>query len=431
MKNKFIIPVILSKSIPNFLLFQLAILAFFFFISSCKTYEEAGGIRWDRSFGSPGIFTQTFMVHHTNDTSLLVVKFIHEADVQEHLKSRKFLIINCYTGSGRGLKMADSLVKPFHLSIGANKDTTLLLPFYYLRNQHGNMLVRIISSDSTINSLHYIEIDKESMHNLSFFRVYSTDNKLLDPLFLRIIDTVHVSFFDKDVMDAKVYYFKPNNNPAAPTFSQYTSDGLPVHPDSVFNYSFNSKICFKQEGLYHFSITDDSVGLNILVSNPEFPYLQSLEEIISPLRYITTNDEFRHLLYSKTQKASLDSFWIARYTDTKVAKRMIRSYFNRVQFANKYFTNYRPGWMTDQGLVYILYGNPVRSYKFADNEIWVYNRRAQQSIEFTFMRKESIYGTYYELKRIPVYNNTMHEPNSYRDSWNEQSYKWRHGTILN
>ena len=89
------------------------------------------------------------------------------------------------------------------------------------------------------------------------------------------------------------------------------------------------------------------------------------------------------------------------------------------------------GWMTDQGLIYIFYGRPDRSYKFKDGEIWVYTRQVSQVLEFAFVRKVSRFGNYLELKRPHDMDTDQWSDPTLKNAWNEQSARWRRGTILN
>jgi len=40
--------------------------------------------------------------------------------------------------------------------------------------------------------------------------------------------------------------------------------------------------------------------------------------------------------------------------------------------ANYFFTSYKPGWMTDRGMIYIVLGPPVILHKGDDFEEWIY-----------------------------------------------------------
>jgi len=44
-------------------------------------------------------------------------------------------------------------------------------------------------------------------------------------------------------------------------------------------------------------------------------------------------------------------------------------------YANSFFTSYKPGWQTDRGMIYIIYGPPDYLYKSAKEERWIYSPR--------------------------------------------------------
>lgn len=86
------------------------------------------------------------------------------------------------------------------------------------------------------------------------------------------------------------------------------------------------------------------------------------EEFLSKARYILTKEEtkaFRKLAVSEKQKF-IEDFWKRRdpYPDT-VENEFKAEYFNRIASADEFFHGEgRPGWLTERGRVYILYGPP-------------------------------------------------------------------------
>ncbi len=55
------------------------------------------------------------------------------------------------------------------------------------------------------------------------------------------------------------------------------------------------------------------------------------------------------------------------------SRELIKLFYNRVFFANVYFTSYIEGWRTDRGMIYIIYGLPDYIYKSGEEERWIYH----------------------------------------------------------
>lgn len=84
-----------------------------------------------------------------------------------------------------------------------------------------------------------------------------------------------------------------------------------------------------------------------------------------PIHYIATPEEgdaFRSLKTDEARAAFVEAFWARRDPKPATLVNEYRQLFwNRVHDANdRFWDGARPGWMTDRGKVYILYGQPSR-----------------------------------------------------------------------
>ena len=57
-------------------------------------------------------------------------------------------------------------------------------------------------------------------------------------------------------------------------------------------------------------------------------------------------------------KREIDRFWLENIGNPNIAREVIQKYYDRVEQANKLFSNFKEGWKTDQGKLYILFGHP-------------------------------------------------------------------------
>ncbi len=110
--------------------------------------------------------------------------------------------------------------------------------------------------------------------------------------------------------------------------------------------------------------------------------LNDLDLAIEQLRYIAKDDELSAMKEAKTyeekQKLFLD-FWKKRDPNPNTPRNeKMEEYYQRVEYANKHFGHYQPGWRTDMGMIYLIFGPPsnVERHPFEIDskpyEVWTY-----------------------------------------------------------
>jgi len=135
-----------------------------------------------------------------------------------------------------------------------------------------------------------------------------------------------------------------------------------------------------------------SVILLILISSLVSCHYYRLEkkldpedaEFLSKVRYIITKQE-EHLfldLPKEERKKFVEDFWKRRDPDPTTEENEFKmEYFNRIERANELFVSEgRPGWLTDRGRIYILFGPPTERMTYPMGygpsgpcqEIWYY-----------------------------------------------------------
>ncbi len=122
-------------------------------------------------------------------------------------------------------------------------------------------------------------------------------------------------------------------------------------------------------------------------------------ESFDVLRYIADESEIQPLRMASPQDRKLlwDKFWADRdpIPETEINE-FKEQFFDRVRIANEMFGGVRPGWQTDQGRIFIIYGDPDEVTR--DNYsswgrpmvIWYYNRL---QLQFVFVDKRG-FGEY-------------------------------------
>jgi GWxTD domain-containing protein len=111
----------------------------------------------------------------------------------------------------------------------------------------------------------------------------------------------------------------------------------------------------------NYNVSSDSYFDNL---SPDFPVpLKDIGELIEQLQYIAKDDEMTYMRKGKTdtekQKRFLE-FWKKKDPSPNTKRNeVMQEYYKRLQNANKLFTNaYTPGWKTDMGMVFIIFGPP-------------------------------------------------------------------------
>lgn len=187
-------------------------------------------------------------------------------------------------------------------------------------------------------------------------------------------------------------------------------------------FPVNTPKTFDREG-YYFIQSDTSSGAGLLVKTvPEsFPNVPSWDEMIEMVTYISTRKEHEILQEAENKKLALDQYWINITKDEEKAKDLIREYFRQVEFANILFSDFKEGWKTDRGMIYIVMGPPQEVYFHSDREIWIYEGlNTNSKITFTFARVKNILTpNYYILNRS----------RSYQPEWFKSITLWRSGRM--
>jgi len=210
---------------------------------------------------------------------------------------------------------------------------------------------------------------------------------------------------DRDLI---AFYYKQEFEPAiAPMVTSRELPAKEMTLDSIFNWQANTSIHFEKHGLYLFQTdTSTAIGRGLRVESKYYPKLASLKQLVEPLIYITTNDEYDNLKGIE-EKKDFDKFWLDLSESADRAKKIIREYYNRVEISNRFFTSFKQGWKTDMGMIYIIYGPPDEVIKTSQGENWVYLSNARfPKIEFEFIKANTIFSSsHYVLIRNKDYDN--------------------------
>ena len=176
-----------------------------------------------------------------------------------------------------------------------------------------------------------------------------------------------------------------------------------------------------EEGLY--MLTLGNASLSVVAEGNAYPELTTAKELIEPLLYITSAKERTELYAATETKRALDQFWLkAASQDKAQAKQLIKTYYARVKEANEFFNSHKAGWLTDRGMIYIVFGKPTSVNRNQEVEEWTYSgmRTGGGVLKFIFIKKPNTFTqNHYELIRRPEYEFV----------WYSTVEKWRKGMI--
>jgi GWxTD domain-containing protein len=187
-----------------------------------------------------------------------------------------------------------------------------------------------------------------------------------------------------------VSYFNEEFPAAYPPFAEKESkaDRFMFH-DSTFQISQGSSFSLTGTGLYLFQKdTNAAEGFALRVVNKIYPKFSKIEDLIKPLIFICTQDEYAELQDAKGDKTKFDKVILGITRDKERASNFMRSYFRRVELANQYFISYKDGWKTDRGMIYLIFGLPDEISANDGSETWYYKT---SKLRFTFVKSGSVY----------------------------------------
>ena len=295
-------------------------------------------------------------------------------------------------------------------------------------NRGGRYLITISTFDvmSKRNEITYIEVNKTDFLGKQNFLIRDFTNGHI--FFSNIFDTntkLSIQCFHP-LTKLRVKFYRNKFPIATPPFSADDYQTTRLDADSAFTITQRNGIfplTLKSKGMYHLMAdSNDLEGLTLYRFDEGYPEITEAYQMVSPLRYISSNEEYQKLVESKTPKPAVDNFWLTAAGGSKDrARELIRNYYNRIQEANKYFTSFEEGWKTDRGMIYLIFGPPNYIYRSSGSETWTYGEeRNYMALTFTFLRLDN-----------PFSDNdyTLQRSANYRNLWYNSVDLWREGRV--
>lgn len=286
-----------------------------------------------------------------------------------------------------------------------------------------NYIVRLELNDlnSKQRSVSYIPINKIDDFTSQNFLIQEADGFPIFNTYLNQDDYFRLKTHP-DIPELYVRYYQRDFPLSLPPFMVEEGQTFNYNADSTFLIPVNDGktplINFEDVGFYHFQADAmNRNGITLFNFYQGFPELNLAEHMLEPLKYITKSKEFTEMQSEDDKKIAVDKFWLNNAGNPMRAKTMIKKFYNRVVYANMFFTSYLEGWKTDRGLIYIVFG-PPRTVYFSDAyEEWIYGEEGHSnSIRFQFYKVENPFSDNdYNLLKSPAF----------KEKWYEAVSLWR------
>jgi len=254
------------------------------------------------------------------------------------------------------------------------------------------------------------------------FLATDTAGVVINPQFMEAGATFTLESTLLDDQEVRVRYHADHHTAAWPPFVSPATSQIPFAADSLFTIRFtagkSAQLQFDRPGIYHLQTDSASRrGFTLFVRDYPHPWIEFADQMIPPLRYITTAKEFEALSSATDSRKAAEEFWVGVAGNELRATRLIQDYYRRVEKANYLFSSYIDGWKTDRGMIYIMYGAPSVVEQTSRTEIWTYGEsRHMLSLSFVFVKMQNPFTDHdYMLERSPTYKTGWHQRvNSWR-----------------
>ena len=188
-------------------------------------------------------------------------------------------------------------------------------------------------------------------------------------------------------------------------------------------------------GNYRFEVETEREGeepvtkaRDFSIKSENYPTVKNARELARPLFYLMDEKEYEKLVKiedADSLKEAIDRFWLSNVKSVSDAKSVIELYYERVEEANKQFSNFKEGWKTDTGMIYILFGPPWFVETSVNQMLWSYS----------YDRSDPRYNYFFERPKMPneffPFDNYLLERNQqYFNVQYQQIQRWLSGDIL-
>ena len=282
--------------------------------------------------------------------------------------------------------------------------------------------ISLIDHHKVSTTKHSINIDR-AVINKNDYLILNKKNKLKFSSYFNTSDTLFIQN-NTNQKTLFVKYYKEKFPLAQPPFLVEKIKSKKIKAENIFLIPTDTTLFLfpiNKIGIYQILDKEEAEnGMSILSFDNDFPKINTAKNMILPLQYICTNEEFSKLQEAKNPKIAIDEFWLARTKDDKdQAEKLIYTFYKRAEYSNAFFTSYKAGWKTDRGMIMIVFGAPNIIYQSKEGESWIYGEKNNMyALNFTFTKiKNKFSDNDFQLNRSAYFKNI----------WNIAQESWREG----
>lgn len=259
------------------------------------------------------------------------------------------------------------------LFIKPNKSEDLKIEFFDIHTGKRNTINLNVSTLCNSKSGYKIYNDKQWMANshLQTGKLY------------------HIELADTQLRNMDVQFYSFNQilpQPADETEIQQVieSENSQVLASTGGVFTLNPQ----HDGIYVLNCKAGNSGMCLYASSHHNLWTMA-SDLYWPALYLL-NPKDRHAIQKTAfHKQDLDSIWLALCKSKTLARKVIKSYYKRVNMAHLRFSGTLPGALTDQGMTYILFGKPTQVIRYDNEESWIYGPLGSPStFRFNFTKLE-------------------------------------------
>ncbi len=347
-----------------------------------------------------------FVIFHKNDTiSTIYCKlFLNELNfvkLSDRNNEAKVKLKFIFYKSLEQTKIIDSTSKIYTLNYKNTNQSIILSLDINIPKENSELVILSTDRYNFKSNINFITIDKSNISAQNLLLIDASNNSPV---------------FNKFIKPNKTYLIKSKIATDSFLINQYNLDTiLPAPPYSNLSNNFkpkliktyyvksNSYFSFSDEAIYKITNLTDSSSVIFSCFDEYFPGIYYSYQMIEPLKYLTTTDEYKKIMKNPNKKLAVDIFWLNKSKDLNVDKLAIKNYYNRVVYSNYKFTDLKEGWKTDRGMIYVIYGPPNLLYVGDNFQEWVYyDKLTGEKLKFIFTK----YGKTYTLKREQTFLNS-------------------------
>jgi len=274
-------------------------------------------------------------------------------------------------------------------------------------------------------TLSYLYIDKTQTYSEQNFLILTAEDK--SPQYKPYVvgnSIIRLDYNLEGYDSLRVKYYGKEIPLPKPSFSMSREREFFDTPDSIWVVPMNKILHyqFNYPGVYYLQPdTTIDAGLTILNFGEHYPKVQEVDQLIEPLAYLANSIEYAELKNAVNKKLAVDNFWLQKAGNLDKARELIRVYYNRVYFSNYYFTSFKPGWKTDRGMIFIIYGPPQSVQVTPKQEKWIYYKNNYATtVTFAFDHTPTAFA---------LENYTLQRSENYDTYWRTAVDTWRRGNI--